>query len=47
MQTAEDEAEIDVAAEVEVLQGLIKQKDAAEQKMMKFLEELGYGNSER
>lgn len=43
VQTAEDEVEINVAAEVKVLKGLIKQRDEAEQKMMKFLEEWGYG----
>ncbi|MEA5599077.1 hypothetical protein [Rivularia sp. UHCC 0363] len=46
VQTAEDEVEIDVAAEVKVLKDLIQQRDKAEQKMMKFLQNLGYDSSD-
>jgi len=41
--TAEPEEEIDVATELEVLKGLMADRDAAEQRMLGYLEELGYG----
>lgn len=44
VQTAEEEQEIDVAAEVEVLKELLIKRDEAEKKMLSFLDELGYGN---
>lgn len=44
VQTAEEEQEIDVAAEVEVLKELLIKRDEAEKKMLSFLDELGYGS---
>jgi type I restriction enzyme M protein len=42
VQTAEDEAAIDVAAEVKQLKALLVQRNEAESKMLQFLHELGY-----
>lgn len=42
VQTAEDEEQIDVAAEVTRLKELLTQRDQAEAKMLNFLQELGY-----
>ncbi len=44
VQTAEEEEQIDVAAEVLVLKELLEKRDLAEAKMLGFLEELGYGS---
>lgn len=44
VQTAEEEEQINVAAEVEVLKELLEKRDKAEAKMLGFLEELGYGS---
>ncbi len=42
VQTAEEEEQIDVAAEVMVLKELLEKRDKAESKMLGFLKELGY-----
>ncbi|BAY65220.1 type I restriction-modification system M subunit [Calothrix brevissima NIES-22] len=42
VQTAEEEEQIDVAAEVQVLKELLAKRDKAEAKMLGFLKELGY-----
>ncbi len=42
VQTAEEEEQIDVAAEVTVLKELLEKRDKAESKMLGFLKELGY-----
>ncbi len=44
VQTAEEEEQIDVAAEVMVLKELLEKRDKAEKKMLEFLDELGYGS---
>ncbi|BAY41801.1 type I site-specific deoxyribonuclease (plasmid) [Nostoc sp. NIES-2111] len=44
VQTAEEEEQIDVAAEVQVLKELLEKRDHVEAKMLGFLEELGYGS---
>jgi type I restriction enzyme M protein len=44
VQTAEDEAAVDVGAEVKQLRKLVAQRNAAEAAMNAFLEELGYGS---
>ncbi len=46
VQMAEDEAAIDVAAEVKQLKKLLGQRDEAETKMLQFLNELGYNEEE-
>jgi len=46
VETAEDEAVIDVAAEVKQLKQLLGQRDEAETKMLQFLSELGYNEEE-
>jgi type I restriction enzyme M protein len=42
VQTAEEEDQIDVVAEVQVLKELLEKRNLAEAKMLGFLEELGY-----
>jgi len=42
VQTTEEEAPIDVKAELKILKDLMVQRDEAETTMMKYLEELGY-----
>ncbi|MEH2003281.1 MAG: N-6 DNA methylase [Nostoc sp.] len=42
VQTAEEEEQIDVAAEVQVLKALLEKRDKAEAKLLGFLQELGY-----
>jgi len=44
VQTAEEEEQIDVAAELQILKELFEKRDQAEAKMLGFLEELGYGS---
>ncbi len=42
VQTKEPEPSVDVKKEFKVLEGLIKKRDEAEKKMMKYVKELGY-----